>query len=126
MEAVRYPLEFVMGGAGYVAIELLYRRRSHISMFVAGGLCCWLLLALAAWPLPFVAKCLLAGLGITAVEFVVGCVVNLWLKLNVWSYADQPLNLLGQVCLPYTLAWCGLSAAVFWLVRVATAIGSMS
>ena len=28
---------FLLGGAGYVGIELLYRGRSHISMFLAGG-----------------------------------------------------------------------------------------
>ena len=34
---------FVLGGAGYVGLELAWRGRSHISMFLAGGVCFLLL-----------------------------------------------------------------------------------
>ena len=30
---------FYLGGMGYVGLELLWRRRSHSSMFVLGGIC---------------------------------------------------------------------------------------
>ena len=32
-----FLLCFLLGGAGYVLIELLWRGRSHFSMFIAGG-----------------------------------------------------------------------------------------
>ena len=34
---------FAVGGGAYVGLELLYRGRSHISMFAAGGACFLLL-----------------------------------------------------------------------------------
>ena len=34
---------FLLGGTGYVLMELLYRGRSHYSMFLAGGVCFLLL-----------------------------------------------------------------------------------
>ena len=37
---------FTVGGGAYVGLELLYRGRSHISMFGAGGLCFLLMGAL--------------------------------------------------------------------------------
>ena len=38
-----------------------------------------------------------------------GVIVNIWLKLGVWDYSGLPLNILGQVCLPFYFAWVGLS-----------------
>lgn len=34
---------------------------------------------------------------------------------NVWDYSDQPFNLLGQICLSYTLLWIPLSAVAIVL-----------
>ena len=88
-------------------------------MFIAGGLCFMLLLWLSGQQYPFWGKIILAGLGITAVEFCTGCVVNLWLRLGVWDYSGVRFNFLGQVCLPYTLLWCGLGAIVMGFVMAA-------
>ena len=27
------------------------------------------------------------------------------LHLNVWDYSNMPLNVLGQICLPFSLLW---------------------
>ena len=35
--------------------------------------------------------------------------VNNLLGFEVWDYRDMPLNILGQVCLPYSLLWCLLT-----------------
>jgi len=51
-----------------------------------------------------------AGAGvITGVEFALGILLNRVLGLRIWDYSEVPLNLLGQVCLPYSLLWLGLS-----------------
>ena len=42
---------------------------------------------------------------ITLVELICGCIVNLKLGLDVWDYSHIPLNLFGQICLPFTLLW---------------------
>lgn len=49
------------------------------------------------------------GTMVTCLEFITGVIVNIWLKLGVWDYSGLPLNILGQVCLPFYFAWVGLS-----------------
>lgn len=51
---------------------------------------------------------------ILSVEFFSGCVFNLWLGLSVWDYSGCPLNLFGQVCLPFALLWFLMAPFVFW------------
>ena len=53
----------------------------------------------------FLYRCFLGSLVITSVEFIVGIAVNLVLRWNVWDYSSLPLNLLGQICLPYCALW---------------------
>ena len=46
---------------------------------------------------------------ITTFEFITGCIVNLWLKWNIWDYSGVFGNVLGQICLPFSLIWVLLS-----------------
>ena len=109
-------LTFFLGGTIYVLLELLWRGRSHVSMFCAGGLALLLLHGLfLRFALPLFAQCLVGGLVITAIEFVAGAIVNVRLKLNVWDYSKMPLNLYGQVCVPFSLLWCLLTLPISFL-----------
>lgn len=45
---------------------------------------------------------------VTALEFVVGLIVNRWLGWGVWDYANMWGNVLGQICPLYTLLWSPL------------------
>ncbi|MCL2677870.1 MAG: putative ABC transporter permease [Clostridiales bacterium] len=65
--------------------------------------------------MPLLYQCLIGGAAITAVEFVAGCVVNLWWGLGVWDYSGVFLNVLGQICLPFFFLWCLLAAVGIWL-----------
>ena len=95
-----FLLAFFLGGTLYVLLELLWRGRSHVSMFCAGGLALLLLHGLfLRFALPLFAQCLVGGLVITAIEFVAGAIVNVHLKLNVWDYSKMPLNLYGLAVL---------------------------
>ena len=47
---------------------------------------------------------------VTALEFITGIIVNKWLRLEVWDYTDMPFQILGQVCLPFTIIFAGLCA----------------
>ncbi len=109
---LKYLFLFSFGGIVYILIELLWRGYSHWSMFVLGG-ACFLLLGLInekyTWDIPLVLQMLFGAFIITAMEFAAGCVLNLWLGLNVWDYRSIPLNILGQVCLPYMILWFFLS-----------------
>lgn len=104
-------LLFLLGGTAYVLLELGWRRRSHPSMFVVGGICFGIIGRIYS---TFAAKALwvrsvLSALAVTAVEFISGCFLNLHLKCNVWDYKHKRCNLLGQVCLLYTMLWGLLS-----------------
>jgi len=103
---------FYLGGCGYVLLELLWRGRSHGSMFLAGGASLVLIGHLnrvePKLPLPLRA---LAGAGIiTALELAAGMAVNR--GYTVWDYRDRPGNWLGQICPLFSLLWIGAAALV--------------
>lgn len=104
----------MFGGFGYALMEIVYRGYTHISMFIAGGICFCVLIVISHSGMPFVWKCLAGGLAICTVEFAAGCIVNLWLKLNVWDYTRYGYHILGQVCLRYFVIWTLLSGVVMW------------
>ena len=54
-------------------------------------------------------QCLLSMIIIVTIEFFSGCVLNLWLGLGVWNYSNMPFNILGQICLPFSIIWFFLS-----------------
>ena len=99
---------FIMGGSLYPTLEVAWRGRTHASMAIAGGLCVCLIDKICNCSLQnksLVTRCL-AGAGIiTGVEFSIGVIVNIVLKLDVWDYSLMPLNIMGQICLPFTLLW---------------------
>ena len=61
------------------------------------------------------AHALLGAILITLVELVSGIILNLWLGFNIWSYAGQFGNFLGQICLQNSLYWLLISPTAFWL-----------
>ena len=98
---------FLLGGSSYVGLELLFRRRSHISMFGAGGLCFLLLGKLRDTKLPGLLKPVAGAAVITGVELVTGLLVNR--DHHVWDYRSLPWNYKGQVCMPFSLLWIPVS-----------------
>lgn len=96
----------------YVVIELLWRGYSHWTMFILGGICfvcLGLINELIPWCVPLWKQALIGTAIITVAEFVTGCIVNLWLGWDIWNYTNMPVNLLGQICLPYILIWMPVS-----------------
>ena len=104
---------FLIGGGVYTLIEIIWRslRNStptHWSMFVLGGLCFIFVGAInefLSWDTPLVLQGLIGTSFILFAEFVFGCILNLVLNLHIWDYSDIPLNICGQVCLPFAAAW---------------------
>ena len=47
---------------------------------------------------------------VTAGEFITGIIVNKMMGWQVWDYTDQPFQLMGQICLPFTVIFSGLCA----------------
>ena len=108
----KYLILFLVGGSLYYFIELISRGYSHISMFILGGICfitLGLLNEILDWTIPLIKQMLYGSIIITILEFVTGYIVNLWLGWNVWDYSNEPFNLLGQICLEYSIYWFFLS-----------------
>lgn len=104
---------FFIGGWIYTGMELIWRGRTHWSMFILGGLC-FVLVGLInehhyKWNQSLILQSIIGAVLITALEFLTGCIVNLWLKWNVWDYSNLPFNLLGQICLYFFLLWIPMS-----------------
>lgn len=111
-QIMKYSILLACGGAIYYSIELLARGFSHWTMFLVGGIC-FVLMGLLNERTPkmqLLKQMLMSMLMVVVVEFIAGCILNLWLGLNIWDYADRAINILGQVCLKNTIYWFLLSA----------------
>lgn len=108
MRAVKPLILLLVGGIAYILIELLFRGHTHWTMFLVGGLCFLLLGAInevIPWEMPLWMQSIIGAVIITLIEFVSGCIINLWLGWNVWDYSNLPFNVFGQICLPFSFIW---------------------
>lgn len=94
---------FITGGTIYYLIEFVYKSLfssspTHWTMFLLGGL-----LALVIdleneyipWEMSLIKQGCLGALAITALEFIFGVVLNIWLGLGIWDYSNLPFNIMG-------------------------------
>ena len=112
MKLLRPLVLFSIGGLSYILIELMWRGYSHWTMFFVGGICFVLVGYINEWfafEIPLIKQMAISAILITIVEFIAGCILNLWLNLNIWDYSLVPLNILGQICVPYIFLWFLLS-----------------
>ena len=103
---------FGIGAFLYLFIEILYRGHTHWTMGVLGGIC-FLLIGLIneylSWEMPLWLQAIYGSVITTCFEFMAGCILNLWLGLGIWDYSQMPFNIMGQICLAFSIAWIGLS-----------------
>jgi len=119
LKIIRKTVLFALGGSAYVGLELLWRGRSHISMFAAGGVCFLLLGKLRQLPLPRLVRAVTGALIITAVELAAGLLVNR--DYRVWDYRKQWGNVKGQICPLFTVLWAPVSMLAMGLYGLAEA-----
>jgi len=88
-----------MGGAGFLALSMINTR--------------------IPWRMGLFYQSLIGAAALTAVEFVFGFIFNILFDYGLWNYSHIglhigqifiPLNLLAQICLPYSILWIPLSA----------------
>lgn len=114
-------LIFLTGSCAYPTLEMIWRGRTHYSMALAGGVCMYLINKICCEKLhkhSIYERCAAGAAIITGVEFAAGVIFNGLLGMNVWDYSDMPLNVLGQICLPYSILWVGLSLPAIALCNV--------
>lgn len=102
-----YAIVYMIGSVGYCAIELLWRGYSHWTMTVTGGVCFMIIYLTNRMMRSYSVfkKCLVCAVDVTAIELMVGCIVNVLLGWNVWDYSDQPFSFMGQICPGFFVLW---------------------
>lgn len=77
-------------------------------MFVLGG-ALFLIIGgineILTWETPLLLQGVAGAAVVTIAEFAAGWILNIKMGLGIWDYSDMPFNIMGQVCLPYTLLW---------------------
>ena len=109
---LKHAVLALCGGCVYFLIEMAWRGHSHWTMAVLGGVCFVLIgdiNELIPWNMPLILQGAIGSGIVTVLELVSGIILNLWLGLGIWDYSNMPFNLLGQICLPFTLLWVALS-----------------
>lgn len=109
---------FLFYGILYYTIEILYRAKSHWSMLILGGICgvlIGILNEIIPWETPLWKQILIGETIVLTLEFITGCIVNIWLGWNIWDYSSLPFNILGQICLPFAILWIPLILVVIVL-----------
>lgn len=89
------PLMVLVGGAAFIAV-------GAINEYIDRDMILWL-------------QILIGTTIITCIEFISGCILNIWLGLNVWNYSSMPMNILGQICPQFILLWIPLSMVAIYL-----------
>ena len=102
---------FAYGGILYMTLEMLFRGHTDYYMSICGGFAFVLIGGLnnfIPWNMSFIKQCLIGGLCIiTPLEYLFGILINQ--DYSIWDYRGIPLNLNGQICVPFTILWCFLS-----------------
>ena len=110
-------LLWTWGGTVYYLLEVAYKsltghpERISWTMLVIAILLCIPVERCGAelpWDCPLWLQALCCAMLVTAVEFVSGLVLNVWLGLDIWDYSDLPFNFMGQICLQFFFVWWGL------------------
>ena len=109
MRVLRKCILFYFGGLAYFLLEILWRGRSHGSMFLLGGTCFLLIgkLNKCLWRVTPALRLAIFSAFITALELLTGLLVNR--DHTVWDYRKLPLQFRGQICVQYSLLWVPVS-----------------
>lgn len=113
-DAVLSVLLWFFGGTLYFLLEVIFKSVTGHPERIS-----WTMLVVAilltipverageqlTWEVPLWLQALVCAALVTAVELAAGCVINLWLDLDVWDYTAMPGNLWGQICPQYSAIW---------------------
>ena len=86
----KYLFLFWFGGSTYVTLEVLWRGYSHWTMLLLAGtvfIAIGLLNEVWEWSTSIIKQVAVGTVLATALEFITGCIVNLWLGWHVWITA---------------------------------------
>lgn len=108
----KYLFLFVVGGVIYLGIELAWRWETHWTMGILGGICfieLGLINELLSWKTTLLKQALIGSVLVTINEFISGLILNIWLGWDIWDYSNLPFNIMGQICLLFSILWIFIS-----------------
>lgn len=111
-QALKYLILWLLGGAIYLLMEIMWRGHSHWTMFILGGICFVMLGGInevIPWEMPIWQQALIGAVIVTGAEFLTGYIVNIRFGWQVWNYSHMPGNVMGQICPQYILLWVPVS-----------------
>ena len=119
-------IKMLFGGVAYGLLEVMWRGYTHPSMVITGGICFAMMLAIDRYltVLPLILRSALCAIGITAVEFGVGMLVNHLWHMDVWDYSEEWMHLFGQICPLYSCLWFFISLNILFLLSLGRYFGS--
>lgn len=109
-DVARVACLFILCGALYVLVEMVYRGRSHISMFLLAGVCGVFFIDtpnnIYSFDLDYPLQVAISTALCTIAEGLTGLYVNVYHHWNVWHYSDSPFTFFwGQCSVPFVIAW---------------------
>ncbi len=57
------------------------------------------------------------GLAMTVIEYIAGLIFIKGLKIKLWDYSNEPLNLQGIICIRFSIIWTVLAALYYFFVQ---------
>lgn len=112
-------LVLLVGSFGYGLLEILWRKHTHWSMLITGGVCFFSIYQInKKLKAGLLRRCHIFSAVITGWEFVSGCLFNKLLQLHVWDYKTHWGNLLGQICPLYSFLWFLLSFPLVFICNL--------
>lgn len=127
--AILSMLLWCWGGTMYFLLEVVYKTATSQQEKIS-----WTMLVLAIflssivercgyelpWDIPLIVQSFCCAILVTIAEFFSGCIINIWLQMNVWDYSHLWGNILGQICPQFFFVWfilCFLFITIFDWIR---------
>lgn len=108
----KYLVLGCIGGFTYQSLEKIYRGYTHWSMFCVAFfafISIGLINEFIRWDMELWKQMLIGSGIVTILEFVSGYILNIKLDWHIWDYSNVPFNILGQICLPFSIVWFFIS-----------------
>lgn len=57
------------------------------------------------------------GVVMTVIEYIAGLIFIKGMKIKLWDYSDEPLNLQGIICIRFSIIWTVLAAVYYFFIQ---------
>ena len=68
-------------------------------------------------PLQVVLTVLAMGVMMTLIEYIAGLIFIKGMKIKLWDYSDEPLNLQGIICIRFSIIWTVLAGVYYFFIQ---------